>query len=629
MSEQKSYALILARFTDIPDLPISPDEFTKLLDNLNKYWTDISYNKIDIGNSKVFSCDLPYSYVGELTKAINQGTEMSAITHRDWLMADAKRATEAKYGLNLTSSYYGVIALVNGLTDACYHGGHDFVYSLPGVWGQDQWKFCDKCKLLVFTGVNVGRCAKDNGPHEFPKSFNNCLGHDIPDFPGQQGWRFCKNCGVLVYADDNSANYCISGTEQTNHRHDLSSSFHYVLMYNTPGIPSDHGARWCSKCGGLYFPADEGVCAAGGGHNTPKDSVVYSLTHQEPTGLKPNLSFCTHEMGHTLGLDDSYIDAEGYFDQWDIMSYDCVHATTDPEFCAKGPALNAPNMKSLGWLNESRVWKGGAGSFDKGVVLRPLGQVDLPGYLAAEIFPGEPYLAEFRVNEGWDFNIPHAAVLIHKFNGGHWHLMAGDKGNFDLIAGNSFGDQLPSGKGGEVSLNLFSGFQRVDVISIDPITKQATLRIRFIPPRPPYPKDVGVILTVPADYMELIELMRLDSIGILSPEQKKRLAELKRRLWGPHPPPEFHIDVVDITSPNRKVGGARVQIKVGEISRVATTDLAGRASVSFHPSSPERLDSLNKVAIKVASPAYRTSAITVRLTDYITTRKFLNAVNPK
>jgi len=148
-----------------------------------------------------------------------------------------------------------------------------------------------------------------------------------------------------------------------------------------------------------------------------------------------------HEMGHVYGLMHSRIDGSeaDYQDPWDIMSAANDFSATDPEFTLIGPGLNAWNMRSRSWLDETRVWQAPDGGFDQTVTLRPLVRHDLPGYLAAEI-PGG-YLVEFRVRDGWDGAIPRAAVLVHRFDSGHSYLMPGNKGSSDLIAGDSFGSR--------------------------------------------------------------------------------------------------------------------------------------------------------------------------------------------
>jgi hypothetical protein len=129
-----------------------------------------------------------------------------------------------------------------------------------------------------------------------------------------------------------------------------------------------------------------------------------------------------HEMGHVYGLMHSRIDGSeaDYQDPWDIMSAANDFSASDQEFTLIGPGLNAWNMRSRGWLDETRVWQGPDAGFDETVTLRPLVRRDLPGYLAAEI-PGG-YLVEFRVRDGWDGAIPRAAVLVHRFD--RWCIAA-------------------------------------------------------------------------------------------------------------------------------------------------------------------------------------------------------------
>jgi hypothetical protein len=75
------------------------------------------------------------------------------------------------------------------------------------------------------------------------------------------------------------------------------------------------------------------------------------------------------------------------------MSTANAYSASHDEFDSVGPGLNAWNMRSQGWLDESRVWRGSGTSFDSTIELRPLHRRELPGLLAAEL-PGG-YLAEF------------------------------------------------------------------------------------------------------------------------------------------------------------------------------------------------------------------------------------------
>ncbi len=129
------------------------------------------------------------------------------------------------------------------------------------------------------------------------------------------------------------------------------------------------------------------------------------------------------------------------------------------------------------WLDETRVWQGPDAGFDETLTLRPLARHDLPGYLAAEI-PGG-YLVEFRVRDGWDGAIPRAAVLVHRFDGGHSYLMPGNLGTSDMVAGDSFGDPEPVNP--PPAKSLFNSFERVEVLAIDAGAQEATIRLRYRP----------------------------------------------------------------------------------------------------------------------------------------------------
>jgi hypothetical protein len=130
--------------------------------------------------------------------------------------------------------------------------------------------------------------------------------------------------------------------------------------------------------------------------------------------LQPSL--LGQEMSHGYGLDHSRADGStvDYQDPWDVMSTVRAYMAPSPKYMNVGPMLNAANMESQGWLDESRVFnapKSGAAS----VQLRPLYRHDLPGNLAARL---SQYLIEFRVQASWDAAIPRPAILVHRFQDG-------------------------------------------------------------------------------------------------------------------------------------------------------------------------------------------------------------------
>ena len=181
------------------------------------------------------------------------------------------------------------------------------------------------------------------------------------------------------------------------------------------------------------------------------------------------------EMGHGYGLNHSYREGSNleYQDPWDIMSTFAAWSVPDAEYCARGPGLNAWNMLSLGWLDESRVWRRlqRYDSFNGSLQLKPLHRRDLLGYLAIRLpapdNTSSDYLLEFRIKTGWDEGIPRSAVLAHQFENGHSVIMKGTAGQYDLAVGDSF-ERPP--------------YFKVQVTSIDEASQTATLQIAYSPP---------------------------------------------------------------------------------------------------------------------------------------------------
>jgi len=193
-------------------------------------------------------------------------------------------------------------------------------------------------------------------------------------------------------------------------------------------------------------------------------------------------SLLGQEMGHGYLLDHSRQEGStaDYMDNWDVMSTAGPYEAADPNYGFIGPGLNAANMDSRGWLDESRLWTQTPASYnsEQTVQLRPLHRRDLPGFLAARVWDG--YLVEFRVPEKWDAGIPRAAVLVHRFEDNHSYIEPGNRGNFDLIKGDKFQIGNPA--------NYNENSLVVEVLDIDAPGHVATLGIKahiYIRPRVP------------------------------------------------------------------------------------------------------------------------------------------------
>ena len=196
------------------------------------------------------------------------------------------------------------------------------------------------------------------------------------------------------------------------------------------------------------------------------------------------------EMGHGYGLNHSrrYGTQDDYTDPWDIMSTARAYMAADPDFMLRGPGMNAANMRSMGWLDTTRVWRGSLWGYDEVVELRPLFRRDLPGSLAAE-FPmaGGAFLVEYRVREDWDAAIPRSAVLVHMFEGGHSYLMSSTNGTPDMRPGDVFD---PYGN------SPFLSRPRVEVLGIDDENHTAKVRISFVPARQLPPDLHGLVARI-------------------------------------------------------------------------------------------------------------------------------------
>ena len=233
-------------------------------------------------------------------------------------------------------------------------------------------------------------------------------------------------------------------------------------------------AKAAASAGGVDLSQFAGVVVSMYGMTDLCGWVGGMATLCDQFSLQPSL--LGQEMGHGYGLDHSRQDGSSvdYQDPWDVMST-AAWPTMQPDadYTSIGPGLNAWNMRSRGWLEESRVWSS-PGAFDTTITLHPLHRRDLPGLLAAQL---GPFLVELRVAEGWDAGIGQSRVLVHRFEANHSYLMTGTDGQQSLVAGSAFqvGDESRPSR----------PYFRVEVTEIDDHTKTATLRLSYRPADPP------------------------------------------------------------------------------------------------------------------------------------------------
>ena len=128
--------------------------------------------------------------------------------------------------------------------------------------------------------------------------------------------------------------------------------------------------------------------------------------------------FAAHEIGHGLGMDDSFDDSGRdcggdpgrYCDPWDIMSAQRTYQFVDPNFVVAGggPGLSAPGLLKMGWMPAANrkqfdIETGGEQKFKLRALSRPRGSEPLMVALnvGAGPFDGN-YTVEYRQGDGWD-----------------------------------------------------------------------------------------------------------------------------------------------------------------------------------------------------------------------------------
>jgi hypothetical protein len=239
----------------------------------------------------------------------------------------------------------------------------------------------------------------------------------------------------------------------------------------------------------------------GGGNGVVCDDgrwIEEGWAYDGMSSMSPSL--LGQEMGHGYGLDHSRAAGSDapYMDQWDVMSTANAFMAPHPFFTdldvrgrtifRLGPGLNAANMWSRGWLDQSRVWRAAGTEYGAVVRLRPLHRRDLPGYLAAQV--GE-FFFELRVPEVWDAGIGQAVVLVHDFAGGYSSIYTGQSGNQGLTAGDTFqrGD----------TTDPLGALLSVTVTSIDPVARTADLSVVVQPDRHPKAGPAQILAGVEND----------------------------------------------------------------------------------------------------------------------------------
>jgi hypothetical protein len=414
MQGRVPFAVVLCKFNDIGVAPLPPSYYLDAISNdLASYWRDISFSAVDLGESEVFGWYTMVDYSFFKNSTLSRGA---------WISEAKKLAASAGEDL---SKFYGVIAVVNGgqghYLNTPYgvdegNAGLDVAAQVPGVWGENHWRYCSKCQALNFVDT-PGPCPAGEN-HDDTGSWDYSLALNQPGFAGESGWGHCSNCQALNYEGPDG--HC-SGAGGGPHVNSPGAS--YTLSYKPVTFPGQDLWQWCNKCQVLAWTGrTPGPCAAGGTHSHI-GSLDYALVNNlGANGL--NLTFLGHETGHSLGLGHSWLASPEtvYGNRWDVMSGN-QYSFSDPDYPPAGPGIDAANLDFLGWLPDVVTWT--PASVEGGSETIQLLALSNPalGFLAAKVTRNDSiYYVEHRQPAAWDQGIPGKAVLINEVRTWLWCL---------------------------------------------------------------------------------------------------------------------------------------------------------------------------------------------------------------
>jgi len=209
---------------------------------------------------------------------------------------------------------------------------------------------------------------------------------------------------------------------------------YYVYDQNGDGFVDLDAQRASDDCtaaadADVFFPNFVGVnlmfnqtldcCAWGGGTTLNKDGQkrFYRITWEPPWGYA-NQHVIAHEMGHGFGLPHSSGPYNATYDSdWDVMSGGGKCSPPDATYGCVGVHTISYHKDILGWIPPERKYVATLGS-SQTIILERLRRLSSTNYLMAQIPIGgsttQFYTVEARSPVGYDEQIPHGAIVIHR-----------------------------------------------------------------------------------------------------------------------------------------------------------------------------------------------------------------------
>jgi len=136
---------------------------------------------------------------------------------------------------------------------------------------QSGWRYCTRCRSLVWGGSGGGDCAHPNySTHSWNNSYSYVM-HYKPDpieNSGQDQWAYCRDCKGMFfhyYADVKQGGYC---EYNSGGPHDGLISADYVMPLS-PADDRQGNWRYCINCDAMFWGGQEANshCPTGGPHD--------------------------------------------------------------------------------------------------------------------------------------------------------------------------------------------------------------------------------------------------------------------------------------------------------------------------------------------------------------------------
>ncbi len=223
--------------------------------------------------------------------------------------------------------------------------------NVEGVYRQDNWRHCGKCRSLFFA-TNPGSACPAGGEHAFGGGGNYTLSVvGGVDPPGQKDWRYCRKCHALFFTKSGNSR-CPKGPGTAH----TAWGDIYALEHDVPRASGyQSGWRWCRNCSVLWFGASGSKCPATGRVHSSKGSGNYRL-HHTAEDWQRNWRHCDNCAGLFFGENIAISKCAGNADGPHVVHKDSSY-THNYFLSLNSP--DAPGQRGWRWCRKCQgLWMG-------------------------------------------------------------------------------------------------------------------------------------------------------------------------------------------------------------------------------------------------------------------------------